>query len=118
MRLLVYNIRYGAGVGRRFHLPIPYSGYLKHTNGHFQKIIDFIKRVNPDLIGLTEVDFGSYRVENRNQAEAIAEAVRHHAIHKSKYSTVSMARRVPLLNKQGNAVLTRRDVLGTQSKWK
>jgi len=114
MRLVVYNIRYGAGVGRRFHLPIPYSGYLKHTNGHFQKIVNFIQSVNPDLVGLTEVDFGSYRVENRNQAEAIAAAIQHQAIHHSKYSDVSMARRVPLLNKQGNAVLTRREILGTQ----
>lgn len=114
MRLLVYNIRYGAGVGSRFHLPIPYSGYLKFTNGHFQKIVNFIQSAKPDLIGLTEVDFGSYRVEKRNQAEVIAAAVQHQAIYHSKYPTLSMARRVPLLNKQGNAVLTRREIVGTQ----
>jgi endonuclease/exonuclease/phosphatase family metal-dependent hydrolase len=114
MRLLIYNIRYGAGVGKRFHWPIPYIGYLKFTNGHFAKIVDFIKSVNPDLVGLTEVDIGSYRVEKQNQAESIAAAIDHQAIYHSKYSAVSMVRRMPLLNKQGNAVLTSRQILATR----
>jgi endonuclease/exonuclease/phosphatase family metal-dependent hydrolase len=69
MRFLLYNIRYGAGIGRRFHLPVPYSGYLKRTNGNLHQIIDFVKEVNPDIIGLLEVDSGSYRSEKNNQAE-------------------------------------------------
>jgi endonuclease/exonuclease/phosphatase family metal-dependent hydrolase len=107
MRLIVYNIRYGAGIGRRFHLPLPYSGYLKPTNGHFGKIVDFIKSVNPDIVGLIEVDFGSYRVEKFNQAETIARELNHHVVCNSKYAETSMARKVPVLNKQGNAILTR-----------
>jgi endonuclease/exonuclease/phosphatase family metal-dependent hydrolase len=106
MRLIVYNIRYGAGIGRHFHLPVPYSGYLKPTNGHFGKIVDFIKSVNPDIVGLIEVDFGSYRVERFNQAETIARELNHQVVCKSKYAEASMARKVPVLNKQGNAILT------------
>jgi endonuclease/exonuclease/phosphatase family metal-dependent hydrolase len=106
MRLIVYNIRYGAGIGKRFHLPVPYSGYLKPTNGHFGKIVDFIKSVNPDIVGLIEVDFGSYRVERFNQAETIARELNHQVVCKSKYAEASMARKVPVLNKQGNAILT------------
>jgi len=106
MRLIVYNIRYGAGIGRHFHLPVPYSGYLKPTNGHFGKIVDFIKSVNPDIVGLIEVDFGSYRVEKFNQAETIARELNHQVVCKSKYAEASMARKVPVLNKQGNAILT------------
>ena len=106
MRLIVYNIRYGAGIGRRFHLPVPYIGYLKPTNGHFGKIVEFIKSVNPDIVGLIEVDFGSYRVEKFNQAETIARELNHQVVCKSKYAEASMARKVPVLNKQGNAILT------------
>ena len=106
MRLIVYNIRYGAGIGRRFHLPVPYSGYLKPTNGHFGKIVEFIKSVNPDIVGLIEVDFGSYRVDKFNQAETIARELNHQVACKSKYAEASMARKVPVLNKQGNAILT------------
>jgi endonuclease/exonuclease/phosphatase family metal-dependent hydrolase len=108
MRLLLYNIRYGAGIGRQFHFPFPYSGYLKPVNGNFEKIVQYIKTVNPDIVGLLETDFGSYRVEYRNQAERIAGELNHTAVYQSKYHSDSLISHVPLLNKQGNAVLTGR----------
>ena len=111
MRFLLYNIRYGAGIGKRFHLPVPYSGYFKPTNGHFKKILDFVKIIKPDIIGLIEVDFGSYRVGQSNQADVIARSLNHQAIYQSKYDETSMARKVPLLNKQGNAVLTNQPII-------
>ena len=110
MRFLLYNIRYGAGIGRRFHLPVPYSGYLKRTNGNLNKIVGFIRSVNPDIIGLIEVDSGSFRSEKSNQAEAIAREMKHYYVYQSKYSTTSMAQKIPVLNKQGNAILTSREI--------
>lgn len=106
MRFLLYNIRYATGVGRRFHFPVPYSGYFKNTNVNLKKIVDFIQSVNPDIIGLIEVDSGSFRSEKNNQAESIAWELQHQHVYRSKYAATSMTRRVPLLNKQGNAVLT------------
>ena len=114
MRLLLYNIRYGAGIGRRFHFPLPYSGYLKCTNGHFEQIIQFIKSVKPDITGLIEVDFGSYRTESCNQAQRIAGELGHQAVYHSKYEADSLAQKVPVLNKQGNAILTNREILNTR----
>ena len=111
MRFLLYNIRYAAGIGRRFHLPVPFSGYFKHTNGNLKKIVDFIKSVNPDIIGLIEVDSGSFRSERSNQAQAIAHELKQYHIYQSKYSASSMAQKVPLLNKQGNAVLTNQEII-------
>ncbi len=110
MRFLLYNIRYAAGIGRRFHLPLPYSGYFKRTNGNFKKINDFIKSVNPDIVGLIEVDSGSFRSEKNNQAESIAWELQLDHIYESKYPASSMARKVPLLNKQGNAILTNQPI--------
>jgi len=89
---------------------VPYSGYLKRTNGNFNKIVDFIKSVNPDIIGLIEVDSGSFRSEKSNQAEAIARKMKHYYIYQSKYSTTSMTQKIPVLNKQGNAILTSRKI--------
>ena len=106
MRFLLYNIRYCAGVGKRFHLPVPYSGYLKRTNGNLNQIIDFVREVNPDIIGLLEVDSGSYRAEKNNQAEAIASEVKQYHVYQSKYPSCSLAQKVPVVNKQGNAILT------------
>ena len=114
MRLLLYNIRYGAGIGRKFHFPFPYSGYLKPVNGNFEKIVQYIKSVDPDIVGLLETDFGSYRVEYRNQAEHIAGELNHTAVYQGKYHSDSLMSRVPLLNKQGNAVLTGRPLKRTQ----
>lgn len=111
MRLLLYNIRYGAGTGRRFHLPFPYSGYLKPVNGNFEKIVDYIQSASPDIVGLIEADFGSYRVEYQNQVHRIAETLNHDAIYKTKYNVGSLVGRVPVLNKQGNALLTNRTIL-------
>jgi endonuclease/exonuclease/phosphatase family metal-dependent hydrolase len=110
MRFLLYNIRYGAGIGRHFHLPVPYSGYLKHTNGNFQNIVDFIKSVSPDIIGLIEVDIGSFRSEKSNQAEDIAREMSQHPVYQSKYSVASIVQKVPVLNKQGNAILTNQKI--------
>ncbi len=111
MRFLLYNIRYAAGIGKHFHLPVPYSGYFKHTNGNFKKITDFIKSVNPDIIGLIEVDSGSFRSEKNNQAESIAWELEQYHIYRSKYGSASVAQKVPLLNKQGNAILTNQPVI-------
>lgn len=111
MRFLLYNIRYAAGIGKQFHLPVPYSGYFKHTNGHLEKIVDFIKSVNPDVVGLIEVDSGSFRSDKNNQAEAIAGKMKYNHIYQSKYSNGSMAQKLPVLNKQGNAVLTGHEIV-------
>ena len=111
MRFLLYNIRYAAGIGRHFHLPVPYSGYLKNTNGHLKKIVNFIKAVNPDITGLIEVDSGSFRSKKNNQAEALACELQHDHIYQSKYSASSVARKMPLLNKQGNAILTNQEIV-------
>ena len=111
MRFLLYNIRYAAGIGKDFHFPVPYSGYFKHTNGNLKKILDFIKSVNPDIIGLIEVDSGSFRSQKNNQAEGIAWELQHDHIYRSKYPVNSVAHKLPLLKKQGNAILTNREIV-------
>ncbi len=107
MRFLLYNIRYGAGTGARFHLPLPYSGYLKQTTPVLTEIIDFIREVDPDVAGLVEVDNGSYRAGSLSQAGRIADALGYRVITEGKYGHGSVAGRMPLLNQQGNALLFR-----------
>ncbi len=111
MRFLLYNIRYATGTGLHFNLPLPYSGYLKNSNNNFGKIVQFIKSIKPDIIGLVEVDSGSFRSEKSNQAETIARELRHFNVYGSKYSNASVTRKVPILSKQGNAVLTNQKIL-------
>ena len=61
MRFLLYNIRYGSGIGWKVHFPVPFGGCLRRTSDNFRQISDFIKSVNPDITGLIEVDGGSFR---------------------------------------------------------
>lgn len=106
MRFLLYNIRYCAGIGARFHLPVPYAGYLKQSTGVLDDIIGFIRQLAPDVIGLVEVDGGSFRTGKQCQAEQIASQLGHYHVIESKYGVQSVAGKVPLLNRQGNAVLS------------
>ncbi len=107
MRFLLYNIRYCTGIGPRFHLPVPYAGYLKRSTGILDEIIDFFEQVKPDIIGLVEVDNGSFRTRRLCQAKQIAHSLGHYHVVESKYGAGSVAGKVPLLNRQGNAVLSR-----------
>ncbi len=109
MRLLIYNIRYGTG-GK--HFLFPWSGYLRRTGPNLRAITDFIRTVNPDVMGLIEVDEGSFRSERRNQAESIARDLGHYHTYCSKYPENSLARRLPIVNKQGNAFLSRDTITG------
>ncbi len=111
MRFLLYNISYGAGIGPQLHFPFPYAGHLKKTEKNFKQILQFIQSVNPDIIGLVEVDHGSFRSGNNNQADIIAKQLDYFPVFESKYLNGSLARKMPLMNKQGNAILVKNKVI-------
>ena len=73
MRFLLYNIRYATGTGAAFHLPVPGAGYLRSDKRVLAGITRFIKGQDPDIVGLIEIDTGSIRTGNVNQAEVIAD---------------------------------------------
>lgn len=107
MRCLVYNIRYATGHNNGYHLPLPYAGFFRQTHDKLDEIIHFIKYWSPDIIGLVEVDSGSYRSGKRCQAEKIGSLLGYSYLIETKYSQSSFAQRVPVLNKQSNALLSR-----------
>jgi endonuclease/exonuclease/phosphatase family metal-dependent hydrolase len=110
MRFLLYNLRYCTGTSAGFHLPFPGSGYLRRTARTLHHITRFIQSQRPDIVGLIEVDGGSYRSRRTNQAEVIAQALGHFHCYASKYGTRSLARALPVFGKQINAFLTSRAV--------
>ncbi|MGB5685629.1 MAG: endonuclease/exonuclease/phosphatase family protein [Candidatus Electrothrix sp.] len=114
MRFLLYNIRYGTGIGTRFHFPVPYAGYLKRSIENYQQITEFISGLAPDFVGLVEVDSGSFRTGNCCQAEFLARHLEYDHVVASKYRCGSLPRRVPVLAKQGNALLSKEKLLDHQ----
>ena len=111
MRFLLYNIRYATGHGVGYHLPLPFAGFFKTTAGTLGEIVSFIRSVNPDVIALVEVDSGSYRSQKSCQVGAIARELDHFHVVETKYGGGSLANKIPVLNKQGNGLLTNRKIL-------
>ncbi len=114
MRFLVYNIRYGTGHNNGYHIPLPYSGFFRSTKQNLDDIIEFIRSYSPDVIGLIEVDSGSYRSGKCCQAEIIAKELGYSLIVESKYGNRHLLDKVPVLNKQSNALLARDKVIRHQ----
>ncbi len=90
----------------------PWSGYLRRSSETLRSIIHFMRSINPDVMGLLEVDEGSFRSQRLNQAETIARALGHYHTYRSKYGETSMARWLPIVSKQGNAFLSRDTIAG------
>jgi endonuclease/exonuclease/phosphatase family metal-dependent hydrolase len=99
MRFVLYNIRYATGVKMR--------DFLRPSTRNLQRITSFIGELQPDLVGLIEVDHGSYRSRGRNQAQLMADSLGHYHSHSVKYKEKSLWRNVPVLRQQGNAFLAR-----------
>jgi endonuclease/exonuclease/phosphatase family metal-dependent hydrolase len=112
MRLLVYNIRYATGTGPAFHLPMPGAGYLRSSRRVLEQITQFVREQSPDLVGLIEVDTGSVRTGMLNQAEYVAGHLGHYTAYQCKYGEGSINQWVPIVRKQGNALLAAPSVTG------
>ena len=97
-----------------YHLPVPFTGYFRPSQRNTERILSFIKAEKPDIIGLIEVDEGSYRSKRINQAQWIAQELGYEHVYESKYGESSLARRVPVLNRQGNAFITNRNIEARQ----
>ncbi|MCP4301683.1 MAG: endonuclease [Gammaproteobacteria bacterium] len=105
MRLLLYNIRYAVGGGASMHMPLPGAGYLLGNQSVLPEIARFIKSVDPDVVGLIEVDTGSIRSRNVNQAEKLAGDLGMNTSYETKYGSKSFNKLLPIVRKQGNAFM-------------
>ncbi len=112
MRLLLYNIRYAVGGGASMHMPLPGAGYVLGNQNVLPEITSFIKSVDPDIVGLIEVDTGSIRSRMVNQAEKIASDLGMNSSYETKYGEKSINKLLPIVRKQGNAFLAASRVHG------
>ena len=112
MRLLQYNIRYAVGGGASMHMPLPGAGYVLGNQSVLPDITKFIKSVDPDIVGLIEVDTGSIRSRKVNQAEKIAADLGMNTSYETKYGEKSLNQLLPIVRKQGNAFMAAARVHG------
>jgi len=112
MRLLQYNIRYAVGGGASMHMPLPGAGYVLGNQSVLPDITRFIKSVDPDIVGLIEVDTGSIRSRRVNQAEKLAADLGMNTSYETKYGEKSINKILPIVRKQGNAFMAANRVHG------
>ena len=112
MRLLLYNIRYAVGGGASMHMPLPGAGYVLGSRSVLPELTTFIKSVDPDIVGLIEVDTGSIRSRKVNQAEKIASDLSMNTSYETKYGSKSLNKLLPIVRKQGNAFMAAARVHG------
>lgn len=87
------------------HMPLPGAGYILGNQNVLPDIVNFIKSVDPDIVGLIEVDTGSIRSRKINQAETIATELGMNSSFETKYGARSLNKLLPIIRKQGNAFL-------------
>ncbi len=107
MKFLLYNICYATHGNQK---KLPFLGMLGRTHEHLDEIIDFIEEVDPDVMGLVEVDGGSYRSGKKSQVERISDKLGHYHAYCSKYAVNSAWQRIPIYNNQGNAFLAKETI--------
>jgi len=112
MRLLLYNIRYAVGGGASMHVPLPGAGYVLGNQSVLPEITRFIKSVDPDVVGLIEVDTGSIRSRKVNQAEKLAADLGMNTSYETKYGSKSLNQMLPIVRMQGNAFMAAERVHG------
>jgi len=86
-------------------MPLPGAGYLIGNQSVLPEIARFIKSVDPDVVGLIEVDTGSIRSRNVNQAEKLAGELGMNTSYETKYGEKSFNQLLPIVRKQGNAFM-------------
>jgi len=86
-------------------MAVPGAGYLIGNQSVLPEIARFIKSVDPDVVGLIEVDTGSIRSRNVNQAEKLADDLGMNTSYETKYGEKSINQLLPIVRKQGNAFM-------------
>lgn len=106
MRFLLYNIKYGTNnLGRWSWLTFLFS-----SKRHFMNLERFVTAVEADVLGLVEIDGGSYRSGGHSQADKLR-SLGYTPVIRSKYPSESLSSTLPVLNKQANAILSRLPIM-------
>jgi endonuclease/exonuclease/phosphatase family metal-dependent hydrolase len=110
-RLILYNIQYSCGLDGSINSYFKFWRFFKAPQNNINKISDFLKKYNPDIIGLIEVDTGSIRTKNKNNSLVIQEKLKIlNKIEKIKYgekNILKLFHHTPFLKNQANSILSK-----------
>ncbi len=106
MRFLVYNIAYGTGAAGGAAAILSAPKYLRTGKSTIRSIIQFIDSSRADVVGLVEIDTGSFRTGFADQTGMVSETLGCYRHCEVKYARGSLFRHMPILGRQANAFFT------------
>jgi endonuclease/exonuclease/phosphatase family metal-dependent hydrolase len=108
---MVYNIAYGTGIqGSLKGYLFKFWRYLWIHKNTIKNITSFLQKQKADVICLIEVDTGSLRSRFKSQVKTIGEKLFYPVqLSKPKYHPKSVARVLPTVRKQHDAILSKKD---------
>lgn len=117
MRLVVYNIEYCRGINRSWKY-LNLTNYVKIAKKTMVKISKYLKHIDPDILGLIELDSGSIRSNRYSASEFFADNLgMKYWVEKTKYARKSFYKvlnYIPIVRKHGNAILSKQKLYDTQ----
>jgi hypothetical protein len=104
-RFVLYNIEYGQGMQGHIYNYLSFWKFLQTKNTH--PLSTYLKKLNPDILGVIEIDNGSMRTHHHSMIEHFKSTLNLKNIAANKkYSPKSLFAKLPIFKNQYNALLT------------
>ncbi|MAF99123.1 MAG: hypothetical protein CMH61_00780 [Nanoarchaeota archaeon] len=113
VKLVCYNIEYCEGISGHWYQYLKFWKIIFPPKNLDQKIVDRLKKLNPDILALVEVDTGSFRSKKDEVKFFQKKLGLKSFVEKVKYphrGWLQFFHYVPILNKQANAIISRYDI--------
>ncbi len=110
VKLVCYNIEYCEGMEGLWYQYLQFWKVLFPPKGIDQKMVNELKKLNPDVLALVEVDIGSFRAK-KDEVKFFSDKLNMPSIiEKVKYPMqgwLKLFHHVPILNKQANGLISK-----------
>lgn len=115
VRLITYNIEYCEGIEGIWYQYLKFWKIFFPPKKLDQRIVDALKRLNPDILTLIEVDTGSFRSRGIDEVRFIEQKLHLKSfVEKIKYPLhgwLKLFHHVPILDKQANSIISKYKLL-------
>ncbi len=109
VRLIVYNIEYCEGLNGSLLQYLNFYRIFRAKKKLNEKIANDLKKLDPDILALVEIDMGSLRNYHHDDGEYFKKKLKMHSMVETvKYKNKGITKpffKIPILNKQANALL-------------
>jgi endonuclease/exonuclease/phosphatase family metal-dependent hydrolase len=111
VKLICYNVEYCEGIQGKWYQYLDISKVFSAPRKLEYRLVNQLKRLQPDILALVEVDTGSIRSHFSDEVEFIAKRTGlKNFIEKVKYPVtgwLSLYHHIPILDKQANAIISK-----------